>query len=103
MTIPKISDSEFNFCLVLWEYEPITAAALSKICKEKFIWSRTTTYTVIRRLESRGVVKRTDSVVTSLYSKEQFQLSAIEELLEKRFNNSIPDFINAIRKSQINS
>ena len=101
MTTPKVFDSEFNFCLVLWELEPIAAVELSKICKEKFNWSRTTTYTVIRRLEERGVVKRTNSIVTSLYTKEQIQLSKIEELLEHRFNNSIPDFISTIKKSQV--
>lgn len=101
MTTPKVFNSEYNFCLVLWECEPITASDISKICKERLNWSRTTTYTVIRRLEDRGVLKRTNSVVTSLYSKEQIQLSAIEELLENRFNNSIPDFISTIKKSQV--
>lgn len=101
MTTPKVFDSEYNFCLVLWEHEPITASDIAKICKERLNWSRTTTYTVIRRLEDRGVLKRTDSVVMSLYSKEQIQLSAIEELLENRFNNSIPDFISTIKKSRV--
>ena len=101
MTTPKVFDREFNFCLVLWELEPIAAVELSKICKEKFKWSRTTTYTVIRRLEERGVVKRTNSIVTSLYTKEQIQLSAIEKLIKTRFNDSIPNFISAIKKSQI--
>ena len=101
MTTPKVFDSEYNFCLVLWECEPITALDIAKICKERLNWSRTTTYTVIRRLEDRGVLKRTNSVVTSLYSKEQIQLSAIEELLENRFNNSVSDFISTIKKSQV--
>ena len=101
MITPKVFDSEYNFCLVLWEREPITVSDIAKICKEKLNWSRTTTYTVIRRLEDRGVLKRTNSLVTSLYSKEQIQLSAIEELLENRFNNSVSDFITAIKKPQV--
>ena len=34
MITPKVFDSEYNFCLVLWEHEPITASDIAKICKE---------------------------------------------------------------------
>ncbi len=57
METPAIYESEYRFCLVLWENEPITCAQLAALCKEKLGWSRTTTYTVIRRLSERGVVK----------------------------------------------
>jgi len=41
---PKVFESEYRFCLILWENEPLKAAELAKICKEKLEWSRTTTY-----------------------------------------------------------
>ena len=54
MATPKIFESEYRFCLILWEREPVSSAELAKICKEKLGWSRTTTYTVIHRLSDRG-------------------------------------------------
>ena len=54
MSTPKIFESEYRFCLILWEREPVSSAELAKICKEKLGWSRTTTYTVIHRLSERG-------------------------------------------------
>ena len=69
--IPKIFESEYRFCLILWEHEPITCAQLAVLCKEKLEWSKTTTYTVIKRLSERGVVKNENTIVTSLISKEE--------------------------------
>ncbi len=98
MSSPKIFESEYRFCLILWEREPVSSSELAKICKEKLGWSRTTTYTVIKRLCERGVVKNEGSVVTSLVSKEQAQRAEIDELLEKKFEGSLPAFIAAFTK-----
>ena len=46
METPKIFESEYRFCLILWEHEPIKSAELARLCKEKLGWSKTTTYTV---------------------------------------------------------
>ena len=97
---PKVFESEYRFCLILWDREPVTTVELTKICKEKLDWSRTTTYTVIRRLSDRGVVKVENSVVTSLVSKESVQMAEMEELIEKRFESSLPAFIAAFAKKQ---
>ncbi len=98
MGVPKIFESEYRFCLILWENEPLTSSELCKICKEKLGWSRTTTYTVIKRLCERGVVKNENSLVSSLVSKEEAQKAEIDELVEKKFEGSLPAFIAAFTK-----
>ena len=98
MEIPKIHESEYRFCLVLWKNEPITCAQLAALCKEKLGWSRTTTYTVIKRLSERGVVKNENSVVTSLVSKEEIQAAEIDALVEKKFEGSLPAFVAAFSR-----
>lgn len=95
MPTPKIFESEYRFCLILWKHEPLSCAALAGLCKEELGWSRTTTYTVIKRLCDRGVVKNVNSVVTSLVSKEEVQRAEMDEMLEKTFENSLPAFIAA--------
>ena len=91
----KIYESEYRFCLILWENEPINSTKLVKLCKERLDWAKATTYTVIRRLAERGVLKNEGTIVSSLVSKEQAQLEQMEELMEKTFENSIPAFIAA--------
>lgn len=97
---PKIFESEYKFCLILWENEPISSRELSELCKEKLGWSKTTTYTVIKRLSDRNVVKNENAIVTSLISKNEAQISEIDELMEKKFEGSLPDFIAAFAKHQ---
>ena len=95
MGIPKIFESEYRFCLILWENEPIRSTELAKICKEKLDWSKTTTYTVIKRLSERGVLKNQNGAVVSLVSKNDVQAAEIDELVEKTFEGSLPAFIAA--------
>lgn len=100
MSVPVIFDSEYRFCLVLWDVEPIKCARLADACKEKLGWSRTTTYTVIKRLCDRGVLQNNNSVITSIVSKEEAQISEFEQLMDKKFEGSLPAFIAAFSKSR---
>ena len=97
---PKIFESEYRFCKILWEHEPINSTELVGLCREQLGWSKATTYTVIRRLAERGVLKNENTVVTSLVSKQEVQQAEIEELMEKKFENSVPAFIAAFAKSK---
>ena len=100
MEIPKIHESEYRFCLIMWEHEPVTAAMLVKLCQEQLGWKRTTTYTVIKRLGERGVLKNENGTVTSLVSRDKAQAYEIDELVEKKFQGSLPAFIAAFTKRQ---
>ena len=97
---PKIFESEYRFCLILWEHEPIKSMDLAKLCKEKLDWSKTTTYTVMKRLSERGVIKNENAVVTSIISKEEAQLSELDELMDKKFEGSLPAFLAAFARRQ---
>ena len=100
MSAPKVFESEYRFCLILWRNEPINSTKLAKLCKEELGWSRTTTYTVIKRLSDRGVVKNENATVTALVSKEEVQLSQMEEMMEKTFEGSLPAFLAALARRQ---
>lgn len=100
METPKIFESEYRFCLILWEHEPINSTRLVELCREQLGWSKATTYTVIRRLAERGVLKNENTIVSSLITKEQAEESQVEELVEKTFQGSMPAFIAAFSRSK---
>ena len=100
MNTPKIFESEYRFCLILWEHQPVNSTRLVELCKESIGWSKATTYTVIRRLSERGVVKNENAVVTALVSKEEAQKSRLDEMVEETFEGSMPAFITAFSKSK---
>ncbi len=98
MTAPKIFESEYRFCLILWKHEPINSTQLAKLCHEQLGWSLTTTSTVIGGISDRGVVKNENATVTSLVSKDEVQAAEIDEMVEKTFEGSLPAFIAAFTK-----
>ena len=100
METPKIFESEYRFCLLLWENEPVNSTRLVALCKEHLGWSKATTYTVIRRLSERGVLKNETTIVSSLISKEEAQKSRLEEMVEETFEGSMPAFIAAFSKTK---
>jgi len=100
MDTPKVFESEYRFCLILWENEPVKSSQLVELCKEQLGWKPTTTYTVIKRLSERGVLKNENTIVTSLVSKDQVQAAEINEMVEKTFEGSLPAFIAAFTKHQ---
>jgi len=100
METPKIYESEYRFCLILWKHEPVKSTELVKLCEAELGWKKATTYTVIKRLSERGVVKSENAVVTSLVSQEEAQVAEIDELVERTFEGSLPAFIAAFSKSK---
>ena len=100
MKTPKIFESEYRFCLILWAHEPVKSGELVKLCRQQLNWKPTTTYTVIKRLSERGVLKNENTVVTSLVSKDEVQASEIEEMVQKTFEGSLPSFLTAFTKHQ---
>ena len=100
MSTPKVFESEYRFCLILWEHEPVKSSELVNLCKEQLGWKPTTTYTVINRLSGRGVLKNENTIVTSLISKDEVQAAELNEMVEKTFEGSLPAFIAAFTKHQ---
>lgn len=100
METPKIFESEYRFCLILWAHEPVKSAVLVKLCREQLGWKQSTTYTVIKRLSERGVLKNEDTVVTALVSKDEAQAAEIDELVDKKFGGSLPGFIAAFTRNR---
>lgn len=100
MATPKIYESEYRFCLILWEHQPIRSKDLVKLCEEALGWKATTTYTVIKRLSERGVVRNDKSIVTALVSKDEVQASELEEFVEKTFEGSLPAFVAAFTRQK---
>ena len=100
MSIPKIPEGEYRFCLIMWENEPVSSLDLVKLCQERLGWKRTTTYTVIKRLGERGVLKLENGLVTALISKEEAEAAEIDTFVESKFGGSLPAFVAAFTKRQ---
>ena len=100
MNTPEVFESEYRFCLILWENEPIKSTELAKLCEAKLGWKKATTYTVIKRLTERGVIKSENAVITSLVTKEEVQAAEVDEVVERTFEGNVPQFLAAFTRGR---
>ena len=91
----KLYDAEYRFACIVWENEPIQSGELTRLCERELGWKRTTTYTVLKKLCTRGILQNKDSIVTALVKREQVQQYESRAVMEKSFGGSLPKFIAA--------
>ena len=84
-----------KFADIVWANEPVGSGELVKICEKELKWKKPTTYTVLRKLCEKGLLKNENGVVTSLVSKEDFYSAKSEQIIEESFSGSLPSFIAA--------
>lgn len=97
---PVIYESEYNFCKILWENEPVKSTELVRLCREKLDWKKSTTYTVIKRLSDRGIIKSENAIVTSIIKKEDAQSIESVNTIDSRFDGSLPEFVVAFVRAR---
>ena len=91
----KLFDAEYKFVCIIWELEPINSTKLVNVCLDRLGWKKSTTYTVLKKLCERGVLQNIDTVVSALVKREQVQKYESEELLDRAFDGSLPQFLAA--------
>lgn len=98
MKKPRLHEKEFQFCLILWEHEPVSLKELTYLCKDNIGWERSTTYTMIQRLITKGIIQRNGRIVTAVLSKEQVQDDRTEELIQKTFSGRLSDLFLSLSR-----
>lgn len=83
-------DSEIKVMELIWAHEPVSAKDVARIAGDTLGWNKNTTYTVIKKLESKGFVHRAEPgfVCTSLRSREEVCQSEIHSLVDRMFDGS---------------
>lgn len=84
-----------RFADIVWAKEPLGSGELVKICEKELNWKKATTYTVLRKLCEKGLLKNENGVVSSLISKEEFYSAKSEQIIEESYEGSLPAFIAA--------
>ena len=94
----KLTGAEENLTNLIWENEPIKSSELVKICASEFKWKKSTTYTMLKKLEEKKIVQNRNSIVESLIIKEDFYGEQSKIFVEDNFEGSLPKFIAAFTR-----
>ena len=91
----KLFDAEYKFMSIVWEHEPVNSTELTRICEKALGWKKPTTYTMIKKLCDRGIMKNEKATVTALIARDDVQKYEAEVFVNRVFDGSIPSFITA--------
>lgn len=94
----KLFEKEFQFCLIVWEEEPVSLNELTHLCKENLGWKRSTTYTMVQRLVNKGIIQRNGRMVTAVLSKEQIQDNRTVDLIQQTFGGKLSDLLLSLSR-----
>lgn len=94
----RLTEAEERFAEIIWANEPISSPELVKLCELEFEWKKSTTYTMLKRLERKSIFKNNSSLVISLIGKEDFYGEQSKIFVEENFGGSLPKFIAAFTR-----
>lgn len=96
----SLTEAEWQLMECLWQTSPLTGRQLTEMLAESIGWSRSTTLTLLRRLEEKGAVESVgDSRVKQFVPKicrEDAALQETEHLLHRIYKGSVSMLVNAL-------
>nr|AGS52508.1 beta-lactamase repressor BlaI [uncultured bacterium contig00005] len=94
----KLFDSELKVMEVLWRNGDTTAKRLAEILAGQTGWSKTTTYTVIKRCLDKGAIERRDPnwICHPLVTIEDAREYETNELIDKMWGGAADQLVASI-------
>lgn len=96
----KLFDAEYKFMNIVWAREPVNSTELTRICEKELGWKKPTTYSMIKKLCERGIMKNEKATVTTLIAQEDVQKYEAEVFVNRIFGGSIPSFITSFLQNK---
>lgn len=91
----KMPESEMKLMELIWENQPIRSGELVSRSFEAYGWKKSTVYTILKKLVTRGAAKNEDSVITAVYPRETVMSERSEDVVERSYGGSLPMFLAA--------
>lgn len=98
----KLFDSEMKLMEIVWDKEPVSAKEISLIAAEHIGWNKNTTYTVLKKLEAKGYIRREDPgfICKSLISKGEIRKVETQGLIDRLFGGSKKALFSALLEDE---
>lgn len=89
----KLAAGEYRFARIVWENEPLPSGKLVELSLKELGWKKSTTYTVLKKLVERGILRNENTIVTSAVPQEDVLREESRAVVERTFNGSLPSFL----------
>lgn len=89
----RLAEGEYRFACIVWDNEPLPSGKLVELCREELGWKKSTTYTVLKKLVDRGILRNENAVVSAVVLKDEILREESRNLVERSFAGSLPSFL----------
>lgn len=99
----SLSEAEWKVMEALWEDSPATGRDLCEKMGRRMGWNRSTTLTLLRRMEGKGTVESVDGPVKTfrpLLQREDAALRETESFLGRVYHGSLSLLVSTLSRRQ---
>lgn len=96
----KLTEAETKFAEIIWSNAPLKSSDLVRLCGEHLNWKKSTTYTMLKRLEGKDLFRNEKGVVSTRIRKEDFYAEQSKQFVEEAFDGSLPQFVAAFTRAK---
>ena len=101
----SLTPAEWNVMECLWEGGPLTGREIARQLEERCGWSRSTTLTLLSRLEAKGAAaSRTEGPgpkeFRPILRREEAALKETEDFLERVYQGSLSLMVSSLTRRQ---
>ena len=94
----KLFESELKVMEILWSEGEASAKQIAEVLKEQVGWSKTTTYTVLKKCVDKGAIERTEPgfLCRAKISREEAQRHETNELIDRMYGGRADRLVAAL-------
>lgn len=96
----RLTEAELKLAEIIWENEPIFSPLLVKLCEANLNWKKSTTYTMLKKLEIKEIFINKKGTVKSLLTREEFYTEQSKQIVDEGFDGSFPRFLAAFTQNK---
>lgn len=101
----SLTQAEWSVMESLWEAGPLTGREVTQRMEQSCGWSRSTTLTLLSRLENKGALKSVPAekgpkVFTPVLRREEAALGETKDFLDRVYQGSLSLMVSALTKKQ---
>ncbi|MBR5426143.1 MAG: BlaI/MecI/CopY family transcriptional regulator [Clostridiales bacterium] len=94
----KLADAEWNIMNLLWDKGPLTTMEIIREMEDSIGWSKSTTMTLLRRMNSKGSIKfQIDNKTKKYYpciDRSEAEVEEAKSFLNKHYNGKIGSMVS---------
>ena len=100
----NLTDAEWSVMECLWEHSPRTGREVTQCLEEKAGWNRSTTLTLLSRLEAKGAVTVNSAgskkTFTASLRREDAAVRETEDLLDRVYHGSLSMMVSSLTQKR---